>query len=619
MSILLINQGSQSGRRYSLHERTRIGRALDNDIVLADHLVSRYHAEIVRRGIYYDVRDLGSKNGVQVNGLAIMEKRLHGGDALQIGSTLFTFETPSESRAARFSDSLVHLHNEVDEGIRILDRASLPAPAQEEAGQFLLGLGRLFDCESEDLAEECNSVLQRLLELFGATAGSILLRSVSGELTPLVASAAGGELRISRQAVHLVVDEGKAVLTAEQPEATALDETRPRPRKAMIVPLLRRGRVFGALHLERPAETDCTLEELGRLMAVGQLLAGVVYHALQVDQLPRDNSPKPSWPFVGVSAMARQVREQVLRVAVNDSTVLLTGETGTGKELVANALHLASPRAARPFVTIDCSSIPANLVESELFGHEAGAFTGADRLKRGKVEMAEGGTLFLDEIGEMQIDLQPKLLRFIEELEFSRVGGVRPIHADVRIIAATNRNLDLAAHEGRFRPDLLFRLNVMPIHLAPLRERSEDVRPLVEHFAPRLAPRLGKPFLGLVDEAWALLERYPWPGNVRELRHGLERALILSDDGILRPEHFQINLPEGGEDPTTDGAHPPVDQTQPGLPRAKHVPATLADAEAEAIRRALHFAGGNRLKAAQILKIHRNTLHKKINDYGINF
>jgi transcriptional regulator with GAF, ATPase, and Fis domain len=455
-------------------------------------------------------------------------------------------------------------------------------------------------------------ILARLLRQFSAQAGAILLRARSGEAVPLVAVAEGGRLRIPAEAAGVVLGEGKATLTTGGKDAL--------PDHAMMAPLSRQRHVFGALHLERLAGEPFRAEDLSLLSALARLVGGAVRMAIQMDQMALASPANVSDPYIGVSQQTEAVRERIRKIAASDTTVLLTGETGTGKELVAHSIHAASARARRPFVAIDCSAIPAGLMESEVFGHEAGAFTGADRLKRGKIEMAEGGTLLLDEIGEMQSDLQPKLLRFLEEFYFYRVGGTRPIHADVRIIAATNRNLRQAVGDGRFREDLLFRLNVMPIHLPPLRQRHEDIRELVEHFAPRLATRLGKPFLGLTDEAWTLLEQYPWPGNVRELRHGLERALILSDDGILRPEHFQLRIPEtASSDATTDGkSHEPTEPTEKGVGSSETALPSLEEVEAEAIRRALRHADGNRALAARILHIHRNTLARKIRQHKLD-
>ena len=618
-------EGPLAGRRFNLRQRTRIGRALDNEIVLSDHMVSRYHAEIVRDGVEFVLRDLGSKNGFTVNRESANDHRLLRGDVIQVGQSRFLFEVPTQSHAARFSDRVVRLEPIGDEGIKLLAPEQLPLPPADEDQTFLILLGRLFTCPPESLAEALNDIMHRLMERFAASGAALMMRNGAGDAMPLVAAAEQGELHFSHEAIHQALAGGKAALAAalvgEGTQRTL------RPRRAALLPLVRRDRVIGVLALQRPDGKEFVAEDLGLLQAYANLISAAAHHAIQSDQwvIEATHATQQSM-IIGVSAAARSIREQIHRVAITDSTVLLTGETGTGKELAARAIHAASPRAGAPFVVIDCSAFPASLIESELFGHEAGAFTGADRMKPGKVELAEGGTLFLDEIGEMQLDLQPKLLRFLEELVFYRVGGLRPIHADVRIIAATNRDLGKAVAENRFRGDLLFRLNVMPIHLPPLRERIEDVRPLIAHFAPQLAARVGKPFLGLEDYTWSILEHYQWPGNVRELRHGLERALILSDDGILRPDHFQLAMPEpasatrsADEELTGVGSATCLagvsDTEIAGSTTAQ--PLSMAEVEADAIRRALRFAGGNRVRASEILQIHRNTLAKKIQEYKI--
>jgi transcriptional regulator with GAF, ATPase, and Fis domain len=617
MGSLLVTTGIDTGRRYALGERTRLGRASDNQVVLTDNLASRYHAEILREGIHFNLRDLGSKNGLRVNGAPSVEHRLRLGDQLQIGETIFSFEAAKDFKTARFSDITLSLETDKTASIQAFDAAALPAGTDLPVLELIEQAGRLLECQSEELPEVLHEILDLILRQFKAAAGSILLRARSGEAVPLVAVAADGRLRVQGEALGVVLNEGKAILT----DALGVEDDRRFPAGAMVVPLSRQRRVFGALHIERLADDPFSPADLALFATISRLVSGAVRMAIQMDQMVLASPSAEAIPYIGVSQQAESVRDRIRKVAASESTVLLTGETGTGKELVARAIHAAGARARRPLVAIDCSAIPGSLLENELFGHEAGAFTGADRLKRGKIEMAEGGTLFLDEIGELQMDLQPKLLRFLEDLYFHRVGGTRLIQADVRIIAATNRNLKNAVAEGRFREDLLFRLNVMPIHLPPLRQRREDVRALVDHYAPSLATRLGKPFLGLVDDAWTLLEKYPWPGNVRELRHGLERALILSD-GPLCPEHFQLTPPDGepGE-PSTGRRRRKLSDT------SKDTKATtdggsalpsLEQAEADAIHRALRHANGNRGQAADILHIHRNTLSRKIRQLGID-
>ena len=237
--------------------------------------------------------------------------------------------------------------------------------------------------------------------------------------------------------------------------------------------------------------------------------------------------------IVGNSPALRTVLEQVERVAAADSTVLIQGETGTGKELIAHAIHNASPRSGRPLIKLNCAAIPFDLLESELFGHERGAFTGAIAQKIGRFELADKGTLFLDEVGDIPLGLQPKLLRVLQEQEFERLGNGRTHRVDVRLVAATHRDLERMVKRNQFRSDLYYRLNVFPITLPPLRERREDIVPLVEHYVEVFACRMGKPIDTIPDEFMNALKSYSWPGNIRELQNVIERAVILSNGGLL--------------------------------------------------------------------------------------
>ncbi|HSV17604.1 MAG TPA: sigma-54 dependent transcriptional regulator [Casimicrobiaceae bacterium] len=275
--------------------------------------------------------------------------------------------------------------------------------------------------------------------------------------------------------------------------------------------------------------------------------------------------------MIGASAALRRVREQIERVASTDSTVLIEGESGTGKELVARAIHDASHRRDRPLVKINCAALPRELVESELFGHEKGSFTGATQQRRGRFEIADGGTLFLDEIGELPLEAQAKLLRVLQEREFERVGGTQTLKVDVRIVAATNRDLQSQVAGSRFRPDLYFRLNVFPIRVPPLRERPEDIPQLVERFAASSSRRTGRPFTSVAP---AFLERaraYHWPGNIRELENSVERALIMSNDGTLEAQHLSLEPP--GLDAPAQST--PTDATLEAVERA-HIRGVLA-------------------------------------------
>lgn len=310
--------------------------------------------------------------------------------------------------------------------------------------------------------------------------------------------------------------------------------------------------------------------------------------------------------IVGESETMRRLLETIATVAPTRATVLLEGESGTGKELFARAIHELSPRQDAAFITINCAALPDGLVESVLFGHEKGAFTGAGSRSSGAFERADGGTLLLDEISEMRLDLQAKLLRVIQEQEFERVGGHRAIRVDARLIATTNRDLQAEVEAGRFRDDLFYRLNVIPIHTPAVRERVPDIPALVLHFARRAAEQLGVAVPGIPPETLDLLQAYDWPGNVRELGNSVERAVILSRGGPLTPSLFHLS-----------GTGPPRRVTGGTANRedgdGENLPLNLAEMQRVMIERALRETGGNRTRAARLLGISERTLRNRLN------
>jgi transcriptional regulator with PAS, ATPase and Fis domain len=323
--------------------------------------------------------------------------------------------------------------------------------------------------------------------------------------------------------------------------------------------------------------------------------------------------------FVGSSAAALEVKRQARRVAATHSTVLLTGETGTGKELLAHGIHAASPRAGAPFVSVNIAAIPDTLLEAEFFGVAPGAYTGADRKGRdGKFKLADGGTLFLDEIGDMPLGLQSKLLRTLQEQEVEPLGSNRVERVDVRIIAATSRDLAAMVDDGSFRADLYYRLNVLPIRLPPLRERLTDLEALAEALADDIARRSGLAHKSLSADALELLAQQSWPGNIRELRNVLEQATLMTDDALLGPQHFAaaLRLGEGAAQravaarplPTPAAARPPASAPRP-------LPEQVAELERAAIAAALSSTAGNRVAAARLLKISRAAFYDKLSRY----
>jgi two-component system NtrC family response regulator len=316
--------------------------------------------------------------------------------------------------------------------------------------------------------------------------------------------------------------------------------------------------------------------------------------------------------IIGRSPGMSALRELIRTVAPSDSTILIRGDSGTGKELVADALHVASRRFGRPLVKVNCAAVPENLMEDELFGHERGAFTGASALRRGRFEQAHGGTLFLDEIGEMPGHLQAKLLRVVQDRTFERLGGSVPITVDVRVISATNRDLEALVREGRFREDLYYRLNVIPILVPPLRERPGDLALLAAHFLARFSLRVGKPDAGLAPAALRHLEGWPWPGNVRELQNVIERAVVLAKGDAL--DVGDLPLPRQELRPAEAGGGDP---TEALLERLLDREVALEEIEKSLIRRALERMAGHQEKAARLLGLSRRTLQYRAGKFGM--
>ncbi len=356
-------------------------------------------------------------------------------------------------------------------------------------------------------------------------------------------------------------------------------------------------------YLEKPVDFSRLLHSFTHALETTELRR-------QVERAKREQEETYSVDrIIGDSEVVRRVKALVRKVTDSEAkTILVQGESGTGKDLVAKALHYQSRRAHRPFMVLNCAAIPEQLLESELFGHERGAFTDAKTLKKGLFEVADGGTIFFDEISEMNIHLQSKLLRVLEEQTFRRIGGVKDISTDVRVICASNKELEKLAAEGGFRSDLFYRLSVIPLTLPPLRDRDGDIRLLVDHFIDEYNARFRKAVKGVSPAAMKILENYHWPGNVRELKNVIERALILQDGGTIEPELLPVRVRGSQRDtqrlPSSLSSFPPE-----GI--------DLYEVEEELIRQALIRAGGNQTKAARLLSITRDTLRYKVKKYGL--
>jgi transcriptional regulator with GAF, ATPase, and Fis domain len=385
-------------------------------------------------------------------------------------------------------------------------------------------------------------------------------------------------------------------------------------------------RAIEALNQDLQAKVEKIAEQQRRILA----LQSQLHRQATVEKPVKPAEPRPQPPvpendipaapnaagIVGSSPTVRQLMNVVRKVAATDAVVLLRGESGTGKELLARAVHETSPRAGKPYVKVHCAALSANLLESELFGHVKGAFTGALRDKVGRFELADGGTLFLDEIGDISLDVQTKLLRVLQERTFERVGSSDPLSVDVRIIAATHQDLEELIRQGRFREDLFYRLNVFPIHVPALRERREDIPELVDFFVKQSSQRCKKKVLEIDDDALSLLKAYRWPGNIRELENMIERAVVIAEAETLTTIDMPAELFQADAD--TDTPFGPA--TRPGedaLVPASNFRSERDRFEREQLMRALAAAAGNKAEAARILGVARSTLVSRLKKLGI--
>ena len=421
-----------------------------------------------------------------------------------------------------------------------------------------------------------------------------------------------------------VIETGKAVAIPRiSEEPRFLDRTASRKRQQtreisfFCVPIKKGNQVIGALSVDKPYDEAYALDDGKRLLSV--IATMIASHVIKLETIRLENERlrdenrrlqtelKNKYSIsniIGSSNRMREVYQMVSQVCGSNATVLIRGVSGTGKELVANSIHYNSPRSANPFVKVNCAALPANLIESELFGHEKGAFTGAIKQKIGKFELAHRGTIFLDEIGSLNLDVQANLLRILQEKEFDRVGGQRTIKVDVRVIAATNKNLEQAVEDGTFRGDLYYRLNVFPIYMPPLRERKTDMLLLADHFLEKYAKENHKDIRRFSTPAIDMLMQYHWPGNVRELENCIERAVLLCEEGVIHSYHLPPTLQTGKESGT--------------LP-ALSLEEAVANLEKEMLIDALKNTRGNISSAAKILQTTVRKFAYKAQQHGIDY
>ncbi len=665
LAYLVIREGSKYSDVFRLvpGESVVIGRAPTCQVVLKDGRCSRRHAEVSFSDGQWTVRDLDSRNGTAVGDTVLKsEWKLQPGEVLRIGRSQLVFvhelseafSDPADAPAPLPGESPGGASEETVQGIpltggggedpatithrrghtRYLKPLDVDKNGLPRMGRAANRLCRLaFELATvRDRVSLAETALSGLFEAVAADAGAVLAfpEDYQGpadiERLEVIASRSDSDSRYFRISPFLaatVLREGEAVLARNirgDSDLIAQDDMQEQTASSVMCAPIRRGeKSLGLIHLYSiDPQRAPDPEDLEFTLAVAETLAVALDNlsqrkklAVDLDHVRGENVQLREQlgvqhEIIGRSQVIAKVRKQIARAGPTNATVLIRGESGVGKELVARALHMESSRRDNIFLCINCAALTESLLESELFGHEQGAFTGATERKAGKFEAAHGGTIMLDEIGEMSPQLQAKFLRVLEGHSFERVGGSEPIRADVRVIAATNRNLEKDVEENLFRRDLYFRLCVVEIFVPGLRKRPDDIPILVKHFLERFKRETGSRVRGFTSRAMDQMLRYRWPGNIRELKNVIERAVVLSDGPDIDASDLMLSkLATAGE------------TTETTVPTNEFTPLSLAEIECRHIRATLKATGWNKSQASQILGIERSTLDRKIRRYEI--
>lgn len=649
-AFLTIKNGPLEGRQYRLipGQITTLGRAPTNRIPVPDEVCSRNHCEVFQTGGRWLIRDLGSRNGTKVQGQTIDgDCALHAGQLIQLGSTILSYslessptpvatarnplepDTATEMAAAGSHPEIVHRAQKSSYSLvttRVRDRLG-----RDLARLYKLALEMAAATDVADLAE---SVLDGVLANTPADIGAVLLLPNPSKGNPSSSDLQTMAYKSRTPMPYQRVSDSLSQVTMSAREAIlakdVLEDDRLQKKESLqeisaesviCAPVRVGEQLLGLIHLyssdiTRPLEPD----DLDFTLAVADQFALAMENTQRREQLAAgleraktENQTlreqlRVETELVGESSAITRLRDRLSRIAPTGATVLIRGESGVGKELVARAIHMNSTRRAGPFITMNCAALSESLLESELFGHEKGSFTGAVNRKIGKFEQAHQGTLFLDEVGEMSPAIQAKFLRVLEGHPFERVGGGTTVQVDVRVVAATNRALEEAVAEGKFRKDLYFRLQVVELTVEPLRARRSDIPLLAQYFLDKFSRKIGRPSMEFSPEALELLRQYEWPGNVRELQNTIERATILASGPLI--ETHDIQLSTLGRSINSD--------TVTILPRVttqEFQPQSLDELERQHIMATLQATGNNKSQAAQILGIERSTLDRKLKRY----
>jgi transcriptional regulator with GAF, ATPase, and Fis domain len=625
--------GPVEGKTWTLSGELTIGRSRINRVQIEDRWLSREQCAIREQEGRFRVEDLGSSNGTFVNGVPVVNRVLEHGDEIRAGRCLFLFlqEDASGEERDQPNDAGVRL----DEGqlaaestlvLRTEDAVFL-SPEHftaaikrgERAVRDLEALLQISTAvrENRDLNALANLLLALILDTIPAEHGAILLTGDSSEEVlysehSYRTAGCSGPAILSRTVIERVLTDKVSLLSNDVMEQSGLRSAESlllaMISSVLVAPLVASRRALGVIYLDSTnPQLRFDEQHLQLLTGIAGVAAASLENALRVRDLESENNRLKAeinlrHNMVGDGPAMRKVLEFVTKAAPTGSTVLIGGESGTGKELVARAIHRNSPRAGKSFVAINCAALTESLLESELFGHERGAFTGAVAQKRGKLEEAEGGTLFLDEVGELAPGIQAKMLRVLQEREFERVGGTRTIKANVRLIAATNRDLEQASRSGSFRQDLYYRLNVVSLTTPPLRERREDIPLLANYFVQKHAAAVGRNVMGLSGQARTCLMQYQWPGNVRELENAIERAVVLGSTEKILPEDLPESVLEADHGEEAGGTR---------------FNDAVKQAKKQIILTAIAQAGGNYAEAARLLGLHPSNLHRVIRNLGM--
>ncbi len=609
--------GPLKGQRIPLNEvEFTIGRDNSNQLPISDLLLSRQHCLIRKVGDEFSIQDLKSRNGIFVNGIPTGERVLQHGDQIELGNSLFIFsaeeqELPQdledESEGAFIAKSTLSLN--------VGEHVPLSVTNDSQDLTFLLRISQAVNAEQK-LKQMGQKLLEILFDSLPAQRAAIYLYNDSTfEFTHLCSrsrNASTDPFHASKTLMTQVVREKSAFLANDVLQNQTVQKTESLlsadPKSILCAPFILFDHVLGVLYLDiLDPKLKFDQHHLQLAGAIVGITAPAIRNiqsfeaALEITRSLRTELQMDR-EIIGETEAIKKVYEFIRKAAPADSTVLITGESGTGKELVARAIHSNSKRTDSSFVALNCAAIPEALLENELFGHEKGAFTGAISQKKGKLEAAEGGTLFLDEIAELASPLQAKLLRALQEREIERIGGTRPIKIDVRIIAATNRDLQKEIQEGKFRQDLFYRLNVLTVRTPALREMLEDLPLLARYFVSRFSKKVGRHVVGISTDALDNLKLYDWPGNIRELENAMERAVVMGSSELIVP----ADLPE-----TFGGAGSARETMQSNYEDA------LKRFKQDLVLKAFDGTNGNYNEAASRLGVKPNFLYRLVNSLGL--